>query len=376
MTSVACDDLGAIRQADAAAAATRESAEKSLGFLPHSTCFDGVLCAAVTTQAHTVAGVVGGGTAAAAGGAAAAGTTAATGAATSAGLHSNASSSGAAGSGMMGTVSDDDSDWSADSDSVGANGVSVMSDRAELYIGTFHGAVLGYHAVERWIPEPEPEPEPEHEQSATASVQQSNPAKKKRRRSRRRWRCRLEVSLRSVTNVSSGAGAGAGAGAQPEPEPVVALRVLDVFGDGVDEVVATTRYGISVMQRNPVAVDAAMRAVLSRLGSKIQSIESSPRAAAAAKAAAKAVVALGETDNHNANDGRRRVKRRNDQARLQALRGNAQARAAQAAAEGLSVNQQRAEGGGDGRGGQQDRTPPRLSRGGRRQFLLQSVQSV
>ena len=61
-------------------------------------CFDGVLCAAVTTQAHTVAGVVGGGTAAAAGGAAAAGTTAATGAATSAGLHSNASSSGAAGS--------------------------------------------------------------------------------------------------------------------------------------------------------------------------------------------------------------------------------------------------------------------------------------
>ena len=56
---------------------------------------------------------------------------------------------------------------------------------------------------------------------------------------------------------------------------MVALQVLDVLGDGVEDVVAATRYGLTVMQRNPIAVAAAMSSVLATLGAKIRSIEGS-----------------------------------------------------------------------------------------------------
>lgn len=102
-----------------------------------------------------------------------------------------------------------------------------------LFVGTFCGRVLGYEAVER--------------ESGDDGV-------------------RLEVALRSVTDL-------VGLG------PVVALRAMDLFGDGVEEIVATTRNGCTVLQRNPTGVEAAMWASLAKLGANIEAIETAAAAA-------------------------------------------------------------------------------------------------
>jgi hypothetical protein len=258
-TSVECADVDTL-SVDAPTANAATAWEQERAYLPYSTRFDGVLCATVVSAVapHTMLRTMYSRDAKVDGGdsngapfdvdgetlTAAAGTTIGS-AAAEVRTERPRRPSGSAKSLPRSTRSLDDSE----TEPKAQGGVDVagadISDRAELYVGTFHGVVLGYHAVERWL-----------DDDGRRGV--SEPGRPTRR-------CRLEVSLRSVTPVQAGR----------DRQPVVALQVLDVLGDGVEDVVAATRYGLTVMQRNPIAVAAAMSSVLARLGAKIRSIEGS-----------------------------------------------------------------------------------------------------
>ena len=255
VTSVECADVDTL-SVDAASATASTAWEQERAYLPYSTRFDGVLCSTVVSAVvpHTIfsrdAKIDGGDgspfdvegeTSTAAAG------TALGSAVAEVTTERSRRPSGSGKSLPRSTRSLDDSQTApkapAGADVAGAD----ISDRAELYVGTFHGVVLGYHAVERWIDD--------DVRRGIFEPGRGRPAR----------RCRLEVSLRSVTPVQAGR----------DRQPVVALQVLDVLGDGVEDVVAATRHGLTVMQRDPIAVAAAMSSVLARLGAKIRAIECS-----------------------------------------------------------------------------------------------------
>ena len=258
-TSVECADVDTL-SVDAPTANAATAWEQERAYLPYSTRFDGVLCATVVSALsvvpHTMLRTMYSRDAKVDGGdsngapfdvdgetlTAAAGTTIGS-AVAEVRTERSRRPSGSAKSLPRSTRSLDDSETEPKAQGGADVAGADISDRAELYVGTFHGVVLGYHAVERWL-----------DDDGRRGV--SEPGRPTRR-------CRLEVSLRSVTPVQAGR----------DRQPVVALQVLDVLGDGVEDVVAATRYGLTVMQRNPIAVAAAMSSVLATLGAKIRSIE-------------------------------------------------------------------------------------------------------
>ncbi len=264
VTSVECADVGTSSiGASTAASATAWEQEKAC--LPYSTRFDGVLCATIMSVVAPRTMYTGDIKATERGSSPfeGEGETATAPAGAAGGSTATASRHGWSGqsSGSSRSLPEFDPETELGSER-GADGAGAnISDHAELYIGTFHGAVLGYHAVERWVDDGN-DHDDDHQhagrgQRSDSTWQRSDSNPSVNRRSR------LEVSLRSVTHVQAGG----------DRQPVVALRVVDVLGDGVEDLVAATRYGLTVMQRDPVAVEAAMSSVLARLGEKILAIE-------------------------------------------------------------------------------------------------------
>lgn len=269
VTSVECADVGT-SALDAATAASATAWERDRACLPYSTRFDGVLCATVVSALAPHTMYMGDIKVDDQGNSSFEGEdeTAAAPAGTEAGSTATGSRREWSGrsSGSSRSLPDFDSETELGSER-GADGAGAnIRDRAELYVGTFHGAVLGYHAVERWVDVDDDDDNDDDDQYAARGQRSDITWHRSDPKPQATRRCRLEVSLRSVTHVQAGR----------DRQPVVALRVLDVLGDGVEDVVAATRYGLTVMQRDPVAVDAAMSSVLARLGEKIRAIEGSP----------------------------------------------------------------------------------------------------